>query len=710
MSTYSSAAPKTVMLGIQDKSTRPKAVERAQVPTHLPKIYIYAKKGPLTPQLIAAESRASMYGAETFDPTYPWCNHQTVFSNAIGAKGNAQMIERLIPADAGPKANMTLWLDVLAVQVPIYQRGTDGAYILDAITGLPKQVTGTTTTTAGFKCKWVVDHITTGNATDADSDLFAKQASKSGDQTDGAATSTRYPILQWWAASPGEYANNAGFRLWAPTVNSTSPVNQKLLGKIKAFPFRMAAINRVDSASTPTISQMLSGDAALEFVVKENTKNPYTDAQVSLGDLFGSAWQSIGQAGFDNVYADLGNLHIYQNNIETLLAQFYAAEQAYVTADVAAGIGSDFTSGQTDGKYAFNFLSGQSSSAVPYHTFVINSTDNDAVVLSESTNLFAGGGSDGTMSNANFASLVKTAVLRYADKNDPLQDEAKWPESIIYDSGFPLATKKALCSFIAVRKDTFVALSTYDVDGPELTHSDEAALGLSLHSQLNLYPESSYFGTPVVRGLVMGRYGKMLGTTYKGKLPLLAEIAAKSAAFMGAGNGVWNPSYLFDMGEKNVIELFDASTLNVNFTPAQQRNVDWANGLNYPVSYSHDQMYLPALKTAYSDDTSVLTNFFTAMACVELQKIGLAAHRKFTGVVSLTEDQLIEQVNKFVNESVSGKFAGLVKVVPNCTITDGDRQRGYSWTLPINIYANNSKTVMTLSVVANRMSDLTSST
>lgn len=710
MSNYSSATPTTVMLGIQDKSTRPKAVERSAVPTHLPKIYIYAKKGPLSPQLLAAENRASMYGAESFDPTYPWCNHQTVFSNIIGAEGNAQMIERLIPADAGPKANFTLWLDVLATNVPVYQRAADGTYVLDAVTGQPKQITGADNTVPGFQCKWVITHITTGSATDADSDLFGKEASKSGDQTDGTATSTRYPVLQFWASSPGAYANNAGFRLWAPTVNSTSPVNSKLLNKLKAFPFRMAAIGRTDATSTPTVQQLMSGDAAMEFVVKQGAKNPFTDGQISLGDLFGSAWQSVGVAGFDDVFADLGNLHIYQNNIETLLTQFYGAEQAYITAHAAAASGSDFSVGQTDGKYAFNFLTGQSSSAAPYHTFVINSEDDDAVVLSESTNLFAAGGSDGTMSNANFASLVKTAVLRYANKSDPLQDMAKWPESVIYDSGFPLDVKKALCSFISTRKDTFVFLSTYDVDGPELSHSDEAALGLALHSTLALYPESSYFGTGVVRGLIMGRYGKLQSSTYTGKLPLLAEIASKCSKMMGAANGLWKASALFDKGESNIIELFNAATLNVNFTPAEQRNTDWANGLNYPVSFSHDQMYLPALKTAYSEDTSVLTSLFTALACVDLQKVGAEAHRRFSGVVSLTDDQLVEAINKFVNESVKGRYAGLVKVVPVTTITDGDKQRGYSWTLAINVYANNSKTVQTLSVVANRMSDLTSST
>jgi hypothetical protein len=78
--------------------------------------------------------------------------------------------------------------------------------------------------------------------------------------------------------------------------------------------------------------------------------------------------------------------------------------------------------------------------------------------------------------------------------------------------------------------------------------------------------------------------------------------------------------------------------------------------------------------------------------------------REFSGVVSLTEAQLVSRVNKSVQDKVQGKFAGLFKIVPNCTITASDAQRGYSWTLPIQIYANNMKSVMVLSVQAFRMS------
>lgn len=697
------AAPMTLLLGIQDNSAAVPSVSRQEIPTHLPKIYLYTRKGPLGAQLVSPAGAVNMFGADTFDENKKYATHQTVLSNVLSAAANVQMIERVIPPDAGPKANFTLWLDVLQTNIPVYQRNTDGSYVLDSITNLPKPAVPAATV-QGYKVKWVITSITSGSALTADGDIFGKELSKPGDQTDGTNTSIRYPILQYWASSPGAYANDAGFRIWAPTVNSSDAVNQKLLYSLKAYPFRMAAISRINSNATPTVKSTLSGDTSLEFVLEPGQINPFTQAPCTLSNVFANAWQKLVNPGYDPIYADLGGMHVYQSNIETLLAQFYSAEIAYITANTAASAGLDFTDNASDSKWMFNFLSGTSTNGINYNTYVVNTDDANSVALTESTNLFAAGGSDGTLSNANFNTLVATALADYTDPNSVLQDTAINVESIFYDTGFSLETKRALAGVISQRKDTFVVLSTYDVDGPEMGEADEAALGAALRTQLQLTPESVYFGTPVTRGLVMARYGTLIGHQYARKLPLTIELAYKAARFMGASNGTWNPTYLFDTAPQNEVTMF--TDLNVKSVPASQRNSDWANGLNYPQPFTRDTYFFPALKTAFSDDTSVLTSFFTAMVCVELQKVGIQAWRNFSGVVSLTEAQLIEKVNKFVSDNTTGRFAGLVKIIPNCTITASDAQRGYSWTLPIEVYANNMKSVMTLSVQAYRMSAL----
>jgi hypothetical protein len=549
--------------------------------------------------------------------------------------------------------------------------------------------------------KWVITSKTSGGPATNDADMFGNSVSGPGAMTNGSATSTIYPILEFWASTFGAYGNNCGFRIYAP--NSNQNQNTSIFNGVDAFPFRMSAISRANSSSTASVTSTVGGDAYIDFVLKPGQINPNTDAQVSLGDVFNKAWKSIGVSGYQDILGDLGNLHIYQDNIDMLLAMFYQTEAGFT------GAGSDFSGPVVQGhEYAFNLLNFKSTSGAPYHSVIAAP---GSVALTSSTNLFASGGYDGTMNEAAFASLVTTAVTQYADPLSSLNDTAVNVESIIYDTGFPLATKKALTNFISQRKDTFVVLCTYDVNGGELTEAEEAAIGVSLLTQLQLFPESSYYGTPVVRGLIMGRYGDFNASAYSKKLPLTLELASKSAALMGASNGVWNPVYLFDMANDDkssgTSELTMFSNVNITYTPPRTRNTDWANGLNYPISYSRDTLFFPALKTVYTNDTSVLTSFLTAMVCVECEKVGEAAWRKFSGQVHLQPAELCDAVNQFVIDETQGKFAGLVRIIPAAFISGGDQQRGYSWSLPIKIYANNSTTVEEVTLQVRRMSSLT---
>ena len=68
-------------LGTQDSSTKPLVREPYAQPTHCPKVYFYAQKGPTTPQLAVGGSRVMLYGEDTFDPRSDYFNHATLFAN-----------------------------------------------------------------------------------------------------------------------------------------------------------------------------------------------------------------------------------------------------------------------------------------------------------------------------------------------------------------------------------------------------------------------------------------------------------------------------------------------------------------------------------------------------------------------------------------------------------------------------------------------------
>lgn len=691
--TIVNAAPMTVMQGAQDKSTRQLVAEAEALPQHLPKVFIYAEKGPTDPQLVVGASRSQLFGENSFDLRMPWATHATVLSNAINSKANAQMIQRLQPVDAAPPASIRLALDVLPCQIPVYLRNADGSYVLDA-DGLPKP--NGSTTVAGFKCKWVLKQVVTGE--DGTND-FGSATDVAGDLVDDSTEtqSTCYPIADLTVPSFGAYGNNNGLRLWAPTLKSSIPLDDRLLSQEKVYPFRMACVRRATASSTPKVVETLAAEQFVNVVLKPNTIDRNVDKVVYAGDVFIDAYSNTTDLAFPPVYGPFGAMKLYDENIESLLLQFFEAEIPFIDSH------SDFT-GADGEEFMFNMISGMSSNAVPYSSFQLVTGTGNSIRLSETATMYAQGGSDGTMSEALFADLVIDAMEGYGDENSRLQDSAKYPESIIYDSGFPLATKYALAKFISVRKDTAVVLSTHDVNGPDLTSSEESALAIALRTRLQLYPESEFFGTGVVRGMIVGRSGKLSGSQYRKKLPLTIEIATKAAEYMGAGNGQWKSGFAFDSAPNNVVSLF--TDVNVTFTPAVVRNKDWANGLNWVDQFDRRSLYFPALKTVYDNDTSVLTSFFTMMAIVELEKVGERARRQFSGVTSLTNAQLIERVNEFVVENTQGRFDGRFIIKPDTHFTAADIARGYSWTLAIQVYAPNMKTVMTLSIESYRIEDL----
>lgn len=694
------AAPQTNFLGTQDNSTRQPVPVPESLPTHLAKVYLYAQTGPgpNAPQLVGGDSMTQMYGVDTFDYLKSYANHQTVLANTLDDAANQMMIERVIPLDAAPPANLRVYLDVLATTVTDYQRNTDGSIKVDS-TGAPVPVVGAAGQIAGFTAKFVTAYI----APDEDGNTqIGLGTILPGDQTTTGQTpaqSMRYPLFDLAVPHIGAEGNWHGFRMWAPTQQSSTPIDDTILTNELVYPFRFAFANKTTGNGTPSIVAGQDGSQYYDLTFKPNTIDTSTTQQLYIGDRLIQAYQNLNDpTGLPPQWGPFGTLFTYDDNIALLINEFYAAEFPYADSF------SDFT-GAVGEEFLFNFVSAVSSQNSPYHSYQLVTATANATRFTENTTVFASGGTDGTMNDVSFAALVSTAVLQYADPNSYLQDLATYPESIIYDTGFPLQTKYDLCSFIAVRFDTAVVLATHDDSQPALTAAQDSALAIALRTRLQLFPESDYFGTATMRGVIVGRSGTLLSSLYTKRLPLSIELASKAAAYMGSGDGVWKNVFSFDQDPLNQVTLF--TDISVTFTPATVRNQDWDNGLVWVEAYSRRSYYFPAFKTVYDNDTSVLTSFFTMMACVELEKVGDRVRRKFSGNSKLTPTQLVDRVNKEAVAQTNQRFDGRFTIQPNTFFTDADTQRGYSWTLMLKIFAPNMYTVATLIIQANRISDLT---
>lgn len=694
MSAIVNAAPATYNNGINDQSIRTPVPVPEDRPTHLPLSFFYAKRGPKSLQLTVGNSRNLMYGDATFDPTSKYFNHATLMNNVINSQGNSQMTQRIVPDDAPPPATARLSLDILAAAVPVYLRNSDGSYQLD-VDGLPKK--DGNVTVPGFIGKWVVTAV----EPDVDGgDTFGLGTQAPGDQVDQVSStqSVRYPIFDFRVPDEGEYGNNNGLRLWAPSINGNSPVDSRIIDQAKVYPFRIQCVTRADTLSTPVVAETQAGEQYLDLSFKPDSLDRNTSQLLYVGDRFIQDYQNLESANLPPQYGPFGEMYTYDDNVAEILAMLATAERLHSlpTCDLK---------GDEDEDYRLNLISGKDSSGAPYVTFQLKTSGGNATLLSEASTIYARGGGDGTMNNAAFAASVSTAMAEFSNPNSQMLDLARYPLSIIYDSGFPLQTKYDLLKIIAQRKDTFCVLSVHDVDGPSLTASQENSLAVALRTRAQNYPESEYYGTQVVRALIMGRDGKLLANQFKKRAPLTIQLARRAAAAWGASNGIWNATNMFDVAPLNEIDMF--TDVNIRFTPVGQRNKDWDAGLNWAQSSGRNTLFFPALKTVYGNDTSILTSFITAMACVELQKVAEASWRAFTGRSDLTNEQFAERIDQWISDNVRGRLTNRYTIVPRTYYTAADVANGFSWHTEINLYGPNMKTVATLNVNGRRISDLT---
>lgn len=687
--------PGVYALGTDDQSTRSQPTLPDSLPTHLPKVWIYAQKGPTTPQLVFGKSRQQMYGDVSFDSRGKFFNHQTAKSNIINNASNAQMIQRIKPED-GRVATMRIWLDVLETEIPLYERNADGSFVFD-VDGF-RVPTGSTT--VGVIARWVSTPINTDINGDS---TFGAGSMTAGDMEDTAAgtQSVMFPMFDMEVPDFGEYGNHNGIRFWSPTLKSRVPVDDRLLKNKKVYPFRIGCMRRVDQRSTPKAVSTKDGVQYMDVCLKPDVLG-FADEQLFIGDNFTQRYNESNSRTQPPIFGPFNTLHVYNENIKQILSLVYDLEKAHINTDF-----HDITINgeEEDEIYLINLIGGTSSRGVPYFAFDLRYDGNNVIRPSENSAIMAQGGNDGTMSDDAFSDAVAEQVAGYADENNRLQDPVVNPESIIYDTGFNLNTKYALLQALTHRKDIAVILSTHDVTGVKLTANQESSLAIALRTRAQSYPESDYFGTHVMRCMIVGRSGKLVNSLYGKRVPLTFEIADKAAKYMGASNGRWKSGKSFGAAPHNEVTLL--TDINETFTPYSVRNKDWSNGLVWCESFKLRSAFIPALKTVYDDDTSVLNSFFTMMACIELQKVGHRAWRQFTGTDNMTDEEFAKAVDKFIVANTQGRFDDRFVIVPKTSYTENDKANGFSWYTKITIYAGSMKTVATISLESRRVSDLT---
>lgn len=668
-------APHVVDLYTKDSSGVVATREAEAIPQHLPKIYLFAERGTEKEWLGGGVERENKFGAVSFSERSQYFGHTTRLSNVVNAVGNVCMYKRLVAPDAGPAANYTIWLDLLETTVDLYERNTDGS--IKTLNGLPV-LNGTA---PGFKYKLVK----TSDTTALQAQTFGVKIQTQGDQIDAVDPlnrSTRYPLWEKRASSRGFWGNNVGSRAFG-LDSRVDQVPTKMVATERAFPYSMQIVERDTRLNSVKVVNTALNDRSLLFTLKPHTVDPQTDKQLYLGDTYSKAYNQT-DSRYPIQEGPLSDLAIYQNNIDELLTMLHEAEVPFIDA-----LQHDFTADVKD-KYLFNLLSGTTIGGYAYHTFVpVEGTVN----LNRYETMFAAGGSDGTMSPDVFEDLVVADIRRYADSFDEIQDKAYHVESHLYDSGFSLPTKLELAAFISLRGDTFVTLGTFQEGVSSPDNSEELSIAQALKARLSNLPESVFFGTPVMRAGIYGGDCELRGSNVAARVSTVLEVAHKRAKYMGASNGRWKTGAQYDQGSPGSMTEITTNHSRL-WVPVQVRYRFWDAGLNWWARYDRSQVFCPAFRTVYSDETSVLTGDAVAMAIIELNKVNDRSWRAHSGTTGQSDAIFTDRVSQFLANAVRDRFDNRFPIEPVVLVTESDKARGsISWQSCIRLFADPMRTV-----------------
>lgn len=537
--------------------------------------------------------------------------------------------------------------------------------------------------------------------------------------------STMYPIFELKAKNQGEYYNNIGFTIG---TNFGDDVDSKIISDLKSLPYKLALYTKTSKLGSPTVLRSLNSEPFVNFVFKEKAINPNTDARMDFETVFKNNWYNETDQLKTLRYWEYENFYFYRDNFNMLTKMFLEKEKAFITDEPV-----EWTDGKISSTMSwFNFTTDdkdaimeenqlinpficKSSNNVNYFTIMLSDTQSELgekqsiVSIASDNPIFLEGGSDGEITNEEFEALVVEKMQAYADPDSEVQDLAVNVESIFYDTGFSLDTKKELVNFISLRKDNALILTTHDdAKGEKYDNiSDTRAIATALKNRLKLAPESEFYGTGVCRGLISGGTGKLRDGTSGNRIPLHYEIASKAADMMGSSTGIYDTSKMFDNYPGNTIDyLIDVQPA---FIPAGIKPTLWNEGLVWAQPFDRSTYYFPALQTVYDNDTSVLNNFFVMMVLGNLNKVAYRLWSEFTGTSGMTNDEFIDAVTNRANELLADKYGNIVTVIPYVTLTDEDIQRGYSWTMKFKLYGNNMKTSAVYTTEVYRTSDLAES-
>lgn len=567
-------------------------------------------------------------------------------------------------------------------------------------------------------------------------------------------SSRLFPIMDLVVDSEGSYGNNIGIVLETPTVKQVNPVDMNNTIKNRAFALRVGVVEREDQYSTAQPVPKLDGDLVQDVYLKAKAVDSLSGKNRFFAKQLVETFNRKPSATATPIWGPFGDVFVYEKNvneIQQMLCEGYVYTDTdgndIVISGEAAYDDDAFDYGRTtDHKLSnalnygfFNFFTGRDLNNVPYFSF--NANDSllfGGVAINSNTTLYASGGDDGLwyLADGTPAELVNLKLLDDAYRGfldnfgtgpDKLKDILRYPITGFIDSGWSLDTKLAHSNILSARPDIHLeigtqsvadtsalavdigpvyrgqavdsekALSTELLDGwnfqPRLNGEQDEAIAVRLRTHFGLTPESTFFGTPVMRVHVFGHSGFEVDDTYDSPLPGSFDRGLAMAQFTGVTR--WEKADDFTENDNRKPRFL--KEMSYEYREETDADTAWAVGLNFLRSHDIVDDFWPAVQSIYPHKDSVLNNAKFVLAASKCHYFGMEVWRSISGE-NKTDAQFKQDLEDEAVRLIAGRFTDDIRIVPEAILTDADVARGYSGYLKFHIGIGSARTKLTYSV------------
>lgn len=635
-------------INVKDESLRfPLIVENLAL--HRPIFFSTAEKGkPGEPGYGSFDELSEIFGEGTFDKFSKFYKHPNLFLEKILQHNKAFFVR--LASDTAKSATLVLECSIYETELPQYQKDTNGFRMLDA-NGDPVPVpdgAGGAIMETGNVIKWSVRPLAAGENPRA---LVPSTTSMMSPYTGATVDVTAYPVTALTATSPGGWANTSGLKIYWDSDSDAS-----VAADMGALIFKIAVIDQPWGIDTAQSVRNKYLDTATEFTFRDETTDKATMRRYALEEVINN----------DYVAADI------PFTVESYPANIDAIGQACLVNESTTAFPELTTA------FMVNLITGKSLEGAHYDHVVVDIDSPDAVLMDENVISYLTEGDDGDTSDAALESLTREWLT--GNVFPEIQDQAHYPITHLYDSGYESATKESFVDFLGVRDDVKIIMSTQSVYEDPNTKSEDQAMGSFLRSRALLHPESFIYGTQACRVTILQQCGKLNETTtYTKIVPATLDCMVKK--------GIWQGATYMKGKPKGLPNSAVTVLKDINWFPVQAdfKQLSWDNALNYMQYYDMTSVHYPDVISVYPYLTSLLSDDIFTDMLVYIKHIVHFQWAKFAGVDDPIS-QLIGDIKDSVGSDIYNKLGNFLRAEVNPYQTDLDEQLGYALTVEIPVY------------------------